>query len=244
MLSSFDTLALEVRYLDRTTQFYETHLGLDGTRRSRHEVAFDVGETELVLREPSTVPRGGVHVHYAFATTPTHYQEWRNSLGEYFDLLEREFGNARSLYLDDPDGHCVEIGTGGQDGDEPLTGIFEVVLETEDLEPAVNFYTDLGFDVVDEGTDRERVRLAGPVSLELWEPQRGIADARGGVHADLTFGTDDARAVASAVESRACSVEAVPHGVRVRDPDGHYLTVLESGGDGAGDFSGRATDGL
>jgi catechol-2,3-dioxygenase len=232
MLTALDALALEVRYLDRAEQFYETHLGLDGERRG-NEVAFEVGETALLLREPSTVPRGGVHVHYAFATTPGHYEDWFDSLGDSFDLVEHEFGNARSLYLDDPDGHCVEIGTGGeegqdgQDGDEPLTGIFEVVLEVESLDRAVDFYTDLGFDVVDRGSDRERVRLDGPVALELWEPQLGIADAQGAVHADLTFGTADAREAAGAVESRACAVETFPQGVRIRDPDGHYLTFVE-----------------
>lgn len=226
MLTSLDALALEVHHLDRARQFYETHLGLDG-ERGASEAAYQVGDTELVLREPSTVPRGGVHVHYAFATTPARYEEWLDVLGASFDLVEHEFGSARSLYLDDPDGHCVEIGTAGQDGDAPLTGVFEVVLEVGALEPAVDFYTALGFDVVDRGSDRERVRLTGPVDLELWTPQRGIADARGAVHADLRFRADDARAAASTVESRACSVESVADGVRVRDPDGHYLTFLE-----------------
>jgi catechol 2,3-dioxygenase-like lactoylglutathione lyase family enzyme len=243
MLSSLDALALEVRYLDRARRFYETHLGLEGERRG-NEVVFEVGETGLVLRKPSTIPRGGVHVHYAFATTPAHYEDWRDSLGQRFDLVEHEFGTARSLYLDDPDGHCVEIGTGGQGGEAPLTGVFEVVLEVEHLEAAVEFYTDLGFDVVDRGTDRERVRLDGPVALELWEPQLGIADAQGAVHADLTFGTPDARAAATVVEDRAYSAEAVPDGVRVRDPDGHYLTFRETGGRPSIDSSARSTDGL
>jgi catechol-2,3-dioxygenase len=226
MLTVLDALALEVRSLDRAEQFYETHLGLDGERRT-NEVAFEVGDTELLLREPSTVPRGGVHVHYAFATTPAHYEDWVDSLGNSFDLVEHEFGSARSLYLDDPAGHCVEIGTGGQDGEAALTGVFEVVLEVEELAPAVEFYSDLGFDVVDRGTDRERVRLDGPVALELWEPHLGIADARGAVHADLTFATSDARATAEPVTSRACAVEDTADGIRIRDPDGHYLTFVE-----------------
>jgi len=225
MLSVLDSLALEVQFLDRAADFYETHLELQDDRDG-HEVAYEVGDTTVVLREPHPdgVPRGGLHVHYAFSTTEDYYAEWRDRLGEDFDLSEFQFGTARSLYFDDPDGHCVEIGTGGADGDEPLTGVFEVVLEVESLADAESFYRDLGFAVSDRGDERRRVRLTGPVDLELWEPQLGIADARGGVHADLAFRTSDPDAAATAVRDRACSVTDLDDAVRVREPDGHYLT--------------------
>ncbi|CAM2932231.1 VOC family protein [Halobacterium salinarum] len=230
MLSTLSALALEVHHLGPAADWYETHLGLDGDR-SEHEARYQVGETTLVLREPSTVPRGGLHVHYALATPEDRYDDWFAHLQENFDPVEFDFGSARSLYVDDPDGHCVEIGTGGSDGDDPLTGVFEVALEVEDLARAEAFYGDLGFEVVDRGDGRERTRLSGPMALELWEPQRGIADARGAVHADLRFATPDPEAAAEAVAERACRVDTVgsgdgtggePH--RVRDPDGHYLT--------------------
>ncbi|WP_336037529.1 VOC family protein [Halobacterium yunchengense] len=227
MLDALSSLALEVRSLDRAVDWYETHLGVDARRRGDREAAFDAGEATVVLREPSTVPRGGLHVHYAFATAADAYPGWRERLGRHFDLVEFDFGSARSLYVDDPDGHCVEIGTGGPDGDAPLTGVFEVVLEVEALSSAEAFYRDLGFAVADRGDGRERVRLTGPVDLELWEPQLGIADARGGVHADLAFRTADPAAAADAAADRACSVEDVDGGVRVRDPDGHYLRFTE-----------------
>lgn len=226
MLSSLDALALEVRYLERSREFYETHLGLEHEDSDDQEAVYEVGDTSLVLREPSTVPRGGVHVHYAFATPTNRYESWRSTLSADFEFQEHEFGSARSLYLDDPDGHCVEIGTAGPEEGGPLTGIFEVVLEVETLESAVEFYTDLGFEPVDRGETRRRVRFSGPVDLELWEPQRGIADAQGAVHADLTFTAPRPASVAAAVRDRACSVADVPTGVRIRDPDGHYLTVL------------------
>lgn len=226
MLSALDELALEVKYLDRAADCYETRLGLDGVRDGG-EARYDVGDATLVLREPSTVPRGGLHVHYAFGTTEDRYGDWFDRLDGDFDLAEFDFGSARSLYFDDPDGHCVEIGTGGADGDAALTGVFEVALEVEDLDSAEAFYRDLGFGVVDRGDGRERVRLDGPVALELWEPQRGIADARGAVHADLAFRTPDPGEAADAVADRACSVESTPDGVRVRDPDGHYLTFRQ-----------------
>lgn len=226
MLSGLDSLALEVRHLDRAADFYESHLDLDGVRRD-HEAAYDVGGDTLVLREPSGVPRGGLHAHYAFSTTRDAYGRWRDRLSEDFDLTEFDFGSAQSLYFDDPDGHCVEIGTGGPDGDGSLTGVFEVVLEVESLADAESFYRDLGFAVSDRGGGRERVRLSGPVDLELWEPQLGIADARGAVHADLAFATPTPERAADAVADRACSVEDVQRGVRVRDPDGHYLTFVQ-----------------
>jgi catechol-2,3-dioxygenase len=231
MLSTLSALALEVHHLNRAANWYETHLGLDGDR-SEHEARYQVGETTLVLREPSTVPRGGLHVHYALATPEDRYDDWLADLEGDFDPVEFDFGSARSLYVDDPDGHCVEIGTGGRGGDAPLTGVFEVALEVEDLARAESFYEELGFDVVDRGDGRERTRLAGPMALELWEPQRGIADARGGVHADLRFAAPDPAAAAQTVANQACSVDTMDDGegaggetYRIRDPDGHYLTV-------------------
>ncbi|MDH5021374.1 VOC family protein [Halobacterium rubrum] len=239
MLSTLSALALEVHHLDRAATWYETHLGVDGVR-GEHEAHYEVGETTLVLREPSSVPRGGLHVHYALATPTSHYENWLTALQADFDVVEFDFGGARSLYVDDPDSHCVEVGTAGPDSvggdaspagpsDRPLTGVFEVALEVEALDRAEAFYTDLGFAAVDRGDDRNRVRLDGPVALELWEPQRGIADARGGVHADLRFEVADSERAADAVSERACAVDAFDDGSRrVRDPDGHYLTFHEA----------------
>jgi len=242
MLSTLSVLALEVQYLDRAVDWYETHLGLHGDRGG-HKVRYRVGETDLVLREPSTVPRGGLHVHYALATPEHRYDDWLADLEDEFgDVVEFDFGSARSLYVDDPDGHCVEIGTGGSGGEAALTGVFEVALEVEDLARAEAFYEALGFEVVDRGEGRERTRLDGPMALELWEPQLGIADARGAVHADLRFATPTPEGAADAVADRACSVQTLAAGegkgedegqnddeddgrrYRVRDPDGHYLT--------------------
>ncbi|WP_440005942.1 VOC family protein [Halomicrococcus sp. SG-WS-1] len=222
MLAGLRWLALEAKYLDRARSFYETHLDLSA-RESDGEVAFEVGDHRLVLREPGGVPRGGLHTHFAFAAPADRYDEWYDCLDGEFDLVEHEFGSARSLYFYDPDGNCVEIGGGG-DGDEAITGIFEIVLEVEDVERAESFYGDLGFETYDRGSDRRRVRMGGPVDLELWEPQLGIADARGGVHVDVGFDADDPNAAAERVADRACDVRTLSDGVRVRDPDGHSLT--------------------
>lgn len=227
MLTSFRWLALEVKYLDRARSFYVDHLGLPVRSETDEEVVFDAGGPELRLRRPSGVPRGGVHTHYAFSTGEGYYDDWWDRLSASFDLDEHRFGSARSLYFYDPDGHCVEIGEAG--GEDPIAGIFEVVFEVEDLAAATDFYLDLGFEMLDEGGDRPRVRLGGPVDLELWEPQLGIADARGGLHVDVGFGADDPAAVVDAVRDRACAVESIEDGVRIRDPDGHRVTVLVEG---------------
>jgi catechol 2,3-dioxygenase-like lactoylglutathione lyase family enzyme len=252
MLSALRHLALEVKYLDRARAFYADRLGLAPARETDTEVAFPVGDAELVLRRPAGVPRGGLHVHYAFSTPEGAYGEWRERLAD-LDPDEHEFGSYRSLYVDDPDGHCVEIGDNGKreagaadaghaTGDgrtadrPPLTDVFEIVLEVESLDAAVSLYEALGFEPYDRGESRRRVRLSGPFDLELWEPQLGLADARGGVHADLAFGVDgDPSDVIAAVGDRLGEPVRVetPHGpgLRARDPDGHYLTFVGAGGE-------------
>lgn len=219
MLTAFRHLALEVESLD-VAAFYREDLGLAVAAEREHEVVLDAGGTDVVLRRPSSVPRGGLHVHYALATG--RYDDWFDRLSGTHDLHEERFGDARSLYLYDPAGNCVEI---GERGEGRLDGAFELVLEVEDLDRAAGFYRALGLHVVDEGGSRRRMRLtAGPFDVELWEPQLGIAGARGGVHVDAGFETDDPRATAEAVSSMAGRVEVFEDAARVKDPDGHYLT--------------------
>jgi len=223
MLDSLSRLGLEVKYLDPATDFYGDTLALTELRRDDDAVAYDAGDTELVLRRPSTVPRGGVHTHFAFSIPAAEYDDWWDQLDGELDLEEHVFGDARSLYCYDPDGNCVELGQTTVAG-PGIDGVFEVVLEVEDLARAESFYTDLGFEPVDRGEDRVRTRLQGPMALELWEPHLGLADARGGLHVELGFEGDPA-AASDAVGDAACAVESVDGGVRIRDPDGHYLTV-------------------
>lgn len=224
MLSTLDWLALEVKYREEALVFYRDQLGLPISNETDQEVALTAGGTELILRPPGPVPRGGLHTHYAFSIPPSEYDDWWASLSADHDLVEHTFGSARSLYLYDPDGHCVELGQRGGAG-SGITGIFEVVLEVESLAVAEAFYSPLATSVVDRGTERRRVRLdLGPVDLELWEPQLGLADARGGVHVDLGF-TGDPEAVATALGDRARAVTDVAGGIRLKDQDGHYLTV-------------------
>jgi catechol-2,3-dioxygenase len=254
MLDALSHLALEVKYVDRARAFYEETLGFQRARAGSQGHGYEVGETTLVLRPPGEVPRGGLHVHFAMRTTDEAYDDWLDRVaGADLDPEEFDFGAYRSLYVDDPDDHCVEVGSGGDPAgveashdpenarahDLPLTGLFEVVLEVESLSAAEERYRALGFEPVDRGSDRRRVRLRGPMDLELWEPQLGIADARGGVHVHLGFAVADPATAADAFDD--WTAERVTHGegtsvvgghvdppgVSVRDPDGHWLTFHE-----------------
>ena len=263
MLTGVHRLGLEVKDLDVARAFYENRLGFVVDAESDPDpgshVAYRIGSpetdesaapgtdpTRLVLRRPTDTPRGGVHTHYAFSTTPGAYERWLRRLAD-LDPVEFSFGATDSLYVYDPAGHCVEIGGfdrdgGGSGGREapgtdpdpdaapPLSDLFEVVLEVTDLSAAEARYRRLGFEVVDRGEKRRRVRLSGPVDLELWEPQLGLADARGGLHVDLALSTDDPAAAVEAGAPWPGDVESVPGGRRVVDGDGHVLTFLRSDG--------------
>lgn len=234
MFDELAWLSLEVLDADRAAAFYREAFDLEPTPRGPMMV-LPIGDQELRLVEPGSIPRGGLHVHFAMATPPDRYDDWVDQLDEVSDLVEHDFGSSRSLYLDDPAGHCVEIGSvGDPDSGASLTRIFEVVLEVEDLDRSEAFYSELGFTVVDRGENRPRIRLSGPMDLELWEPHRGLADARGGVHVALGFDGRDEQArdghgelLPARVEELAHSVERTAMGTRIRDPDCHSLTVRE-----------------
>lgn len=236
MLETLRWLALEVKYLDRARAVYVDRLGLPVRRRTADgiDLAIERGSVDLRLRTPGSTPRGGLHTHFALATPRDAYLAWWERLSAYYTLEEHRFDDSRSLYFHDPDDHCVEIGQiddRSEDGGEPtVTGIFEVALEVLDLERATAFYRRLGFETVDRGEDRRRVRLAGPVALELWEPQLGLADARAGVHVSMGFDAPAPTAIATAVRDVACDVGRMDgeDGVRITDPDGHVLVIRTS----------------
>ena len=227
MLGTLEWLALEAKYIDRSQAFYEAFLDLTVRRENEVEVAFAAGDPDLILRSPGGVPRGGVHTHYALSIPAPEYDQWYDRLDDRFDLVEHTFGDSASLYFYDPDGNCVELGQSSVDG-PGIDGIFEVVLEVESLDRAVPFYEAIGFETVDRGEERTRVRMTtGSLALELWEPHLGIADARGGLHVDFGVAADDPAAIADRVTNDARLVEEVDRGVRVVDADGHYLSLVE-----------------
>jgi len=229
VLTRLTHLALEAKDLDAARAFYADRFGLSATHVTDDEVRFPVGGTELRLRRPSGVPRGGLHTHFAFSAASGTLSAWRERLAT-LDPEEVDFGGYRSLYVYDPDGNCVEVGIENGDADGAAldaaapTGIFEVVLEVSDLDAAAATYSALGFEPVDRGASRRRVRLRGPMDLELWEPHLGLADARGGVHVDVGVEAGDPEAAADVVAKWTTARESIDGGVRVRDGDGHWLT--------------------
>jgi len=225
MIDELRWLALEVKYLDRAQSFYEAFLDLEVREEREREAVLAAGESDLILRAPGDVPRGGLHTHYALSIPRDEYDDWYDRLDQRFDLVEETFGDATSLYFYDPDGNCVELGQ--SDVERPgIDGVFEVVFEVEDLPTARSFYEALGFEVVDEGGERPRVRMtSGEFDIELWEPQLGLADGRGGVHVDAGISAADPGAIANAVSDVAQAVTPTEDGVRIRDPDGHYISL-------------------
>jgi len=228
MLDSPEWLTLEVKSVDRLAVFYDAFLELDTVEARDGETVLAAGDTDLRLRAPGEVPRGGLHTHYALTVPEREYDDWYDRLDDRFDLVEHTFGDARSLYFYDPEGNCVELGERSlADDASGVSGLFELVLEVEQLEPAVEFYQRLGFEVVDDGREAGRVRLTtGAFDLELWSPRLGIADARGGVHVDFGVAAADPGAIAREVADDALAVTSVDGGVRIRDPDGHYVTLV------------------
>jgi catechol 2,3-dioxygenase-like lactoylglutathione lyase family enzyme len=223
-------LALETTDLARATTFYADRFGLVSTERTATETVFDVNGTDLILRRPDSVPRGGLHVHFAFETPAREYPGWR---ARFPDAEEVSFGSGRSVYPFDDDGHCPEVGGFAQSG-QGLTGIFEIVLEVASVHDAEQQYRALGFEPIDRGQKRHRVRLRGPsdadrtFDLELWEPQLGLANARGGVHVDFGIRVENPAEAAERAfgESPAVNPLERPDGsVELYDIDGHHVVL-------------------
>lgn len=227
MIPYLDWITLEVKYLDRAIDYYTDNLDLDFTKLSTHKAEAPVGDSTLKLQAPHTVPRGGLHTHFAFETTPIEYTKWWDCLSTNHELIEHSFTSGNSLYFYDPDGNCLEIGEQANEG-SGLTGIFEIVLEVEDLQRAEDYYTRMGGDPISRSTDRPRVRLDfGAFDIELWEPHLGIADARGAVHLDFGIALEHPKRVANDLAPHSQSVTEVADGIRLHDPDGHYVTLTE-----------------
>ncbi|PSQ45948.1 fosmidomycin resistance protein [Halobacteriales archaeon SW_7_68_16] len=237
-MDTFRGLALEVTDVDRAAGFYRDRLGLSvETTQLADEGTADthgwdapaaatvaIGSATLTLRRPTGYPRGGVHTHYALSVPGAAFGAWRDRLAG-LNPTEYALGDGlRSLYVDDPDGHCVEFAATGTGGSDPVvTGAFEVAIEVRDLDRSAAFYRDLGFTEIDRGDDRVRVR--GPIDLELWRPRLGIADGRAGVHVDLAFGDADPAARVDPVRDAARRVRGAGDGTVVVDPDGHHLSI-------------------
>lgn len=117
----FHEMVLEVADLEASTRFYEEVIGLRIVRRwgeNRPAVWFDLGDTSALGLWTAKAAigalaggRGGAHVHFALRIprgSIDAMQERLEGLGYAVLRIEFDDGN-RSVYVDDPDGNCLEL---------------------------------------------------------------------------------------------------------------------------------------
>ena len=112
---------LYVKDLAATKAFYEGKLGLPAfSFVEGSHVFFRVENCVLLcfmneaVKEKTTLPPhfGEGHLHFAFDTTRSAYNEWRQKVVDAEVEIEHDHvwpGGYRSFYFRDPDQHCVEI---------------------------------------------------------------------------------------------------------------------------------------
>jgi catechol 2,3-dioxygenase-like lactoylglutathione lyase family enzyme len=114
-------MVLEVADLDASVRFYQDVIGLEIVQRwgeDRPAVWLDMGDSAALGLWTAKAAigalangRGGAHVHFALRIPHGSIDEVQERLaGLGYDTLRIEFDDGnRSLYLDDPDGNCVEL---------------------------------------------------------------------------------------------------------------------------------------
>jgi catechol 2,3-dioxygenase-like lactoylglutathione lyase family enzyme len=118
-VTGVNELVLEVTDLEASEHFYAEILGLPVVDRwpDREAIWVMAGErTRIGLWRPQVGlfgSRGGLHVHFAMHIDESDYDaavERLRSLGQEVEETEFE-GAGRSVYVNDPDGHLVELWT-------------------------------------------------------------------------------------------------------------------------------------
>ncbi len=122
--------ALYVTDLDRSVAFFAGDLGRPILLRNERMAALDAGRRSVLLlfrrggsSETMATPGGAIPghdgagwLHMAFAIAAADYAAWRNHLEHQGIAIVSEVrwpGGGRSLYVDDPDGHVIELATPG-----------------------------------------------------------------------------------------------------------------------------------
>ncbi|MGC4106807.1 MAG: VOC family protein [Thermomicrobiales bacterium] len=116
-------LVLEVADLETSTRFYEDVIGLQKVvswGADRPAAWFDLGDSSALGLWPVETGgakaiaggRGGVHVHFALRIPHGSFDQVKAFIAEQgvaiLDDVTFDDGN-RSLYVNDPDGNCVEL---------------------------------------------------------------------------------------------------------------------------------------
>jgi catechol 2,3-dioxygenase-like lactoylglutathione lyase family enzyme len=131
----------------------------------------------------------------------------------------------------------------------PVTGVSELVLEVDDLERSVAFYTGvLGLPLVERWEQRDAawVMAGERTRIGLWRPQVGLAGGQGGVHVHFALNLAEAAYDAAVARLREHGYEPEEHvfprydqsrAAFVADPDGHVVELWTW--DVAGHLRGR-----
>jgi catechol 2,3-dioxygenase-like lactoylglutathione lyase family enzyme len=114
-------MVLEVADLEASTRFYKEVMGLRIVQRwgqDRPAVWFDLGDTAALGLWTARAAigalangRGGAHVHFALRIPEGSIDAVRQRLETFGHVVFRfdfDDGN-RSVYIDDPDGNCLEL---------------------------------------------------------------------------------------------------------------------------------------
>lgn len=123
-----------------------------------------------------------------------------------------------------------------------LSGICELVLETEDVERLSSFYRELGLELVLEEDDRVWLALGDDCRLGIWPPGEQEFDDRGGrhVHFALSVDREDLEALTSRLREGGVEVQGpVEHdggdrSVYFSDPAGNRVELWNFFRDGDG----------
>ncbi|HEY4284558.1 MAG TPA: VOC family protein [Chthoniobacterales bacterium] len=120
-LEAIDHVALAVRDVERSAQWYIDVLGFERLHEDVWEIPVVVGKNDAAialfpLRErkpqPSSPPPPIRVLHFAFRTSRTDFLNAQEDLRNHkiqFEFQDHKFSH--SIYFDDPDGHEIEITT-------------------------------------------------------------------------------------------------------------------------------------
>jgi len=123
-LEAIDHVALTVRNVEQSVQWYVEVLGLERRFKKEwgsHPAVVGVGNTSLAIfpvkavePAPPPGPETLCYRHVAFRVDRENFERARKELrGRGIELEPQDHGTAHSIYFLDPDGHQLEITTYG-----------------------------------------------------------------------------------------------------------------------------------
>jgi len=224
MLTGLDWLALEAKYLEVAGTFYEETFGLTCRERGADELVFAAGDTDLVLRRPAALPRAG-----STRTLRSRSPRPSTTTGGTASTTTTT-SRRRALAPPDRSTCTIPMATASNSVNRTSRGRESTASSRSSSRSRISSARRPSTRISDSKRSTRATTESASDSTGRWpsssgEPHLGIADARGGVHVDLGFETDEPAAALEAVRNRIGSLERESNeNVVVRDPDGHFLT--------------------